>query len=370
MNTNEIILSSLKGYLASCGAEEKTTIPDRFSVWYDRAHSLEVILPAEELVNHSQSDEMLTEAIFNLSKAYGFSFDIFRKKLLHDDSDILQVRSSGKNVNHGSINFSEGLSALNGLYEIIKASANAAINVKGKKKAVHHYLSGVNMLAPKAGSFIYTVELQLLDTEEGNNASNAFKQEVSLSRYVNSNLAIVLARISEKINLNEHKSPAKLLSFGVNSSFCNNFLNLFSKSADQLEFVFDWSFREEVYENVPSKVIFNANDREKIEQYKNLLKKSHVKKYKDLPAYIEKYSWPIEDECGRVYLRLLINDRSYSCYIEVDSKLYETLKAEHAKKQIAVTCELLITSGVKTAVDIFKMHSIKLSENFEIDFSL
>ncbi|BBI51617.1 hypothetical protein HORIV_40380 [Vreelandella olivaria] len=124
-----------------------------------------------------------------------------------------------------------------------------------------------------------------------------------------------------------------MLSFGIDGSFCNNFLGLFSKSADQLEFVFDWSFREEVYENVPSKVIFNANDRERIERYKNLLRKSRTVKYENLPAYIEKYSWPIEDKCGRVYLRLLVDGKSYSCYIEADSELYETLKAEHAKSK-------------------------------------
>ncbi|BBI51620.1 hypothetical protein HORIV_40410 [Vreelandella olivaria] len=76
MNTNEIILSSLKEYLASSGAEEKTVVPKRFSVWYDRTHSLEVMLPAEELVNHNQSDELLAEAIFNLSEAYGFSVEV------------------------------------------------------------------------------------------------------------------------------------------------------------------------------------------------------------------------------------------------------------------------------------------------------
>ncbi|BBI51618.1 hypothetical protein HORIV_40390 [Vreelandella olivaria] len=55
------------------------------------------------------------------------------------------------------------------------------------------------MLAPRAGSFIYTVELQLLDIEEENNSNSELELKVSLSRYVNSNLAIALARIYEKL---------------------------------------------------------------------------------------------------------------------------------------------------------------------------
>lgn len=367
MNTNKILLSSLKGYLASNGAEPKTVISNRFSVWYEQANDLEVMLPAEELVNHEQTYEILDEAILKVSNAHGLSFDALKNMLMHDDSDLLQVRSSGESINHGSINFNDGLNALTGLYGIIRSSANKNIKAKGKRKAVERYLSGVNMLAPKAGSFIYSVEIQLLDLEDDKNSNNKIGEEISLSRYVNSNLAISLARVSEKIKSNDYESPAKLLSIGIDNSFCNNFLDLFSESSEQLEFDFDWSFREELSENIPSKVVFNSKDREKIENFRKLLSKSRTKKYVDIPAYIEKYSWPIEDEKGRVYLRLLINGKDYACFIETESDLYETLKAEHAKKQISVTCDLLITSGRKTTIDVLKMYSIKLNQNVEIE---
>lgn len=370
MNTNEILLCSLKGYLATKGFEEKKVITNRFSLWYHLTHELEVMLPADELVNHEQTDEILDEAILKLSCAYNLNFDSLKNILLHDDSDLLQVRSSGVSVSHGSINFDEGLKALIGLYGIIKATANRNIKAKGKRKAVEQYLSGVNMLAPKAGSFIYSVEIQLLDVEDDYNDPNyRIESDVSLSRYVNSNLAILLARVSEKIKKADYESPAKLLSIGVDSSFCNNFLNLFSKNSEQLEFDFDWSFREGVSNNTPSKVVFNSKDRVEIEKFRELLSKSKVKKYIDIPAYIEKYSWPIDEERGRVYLRLFIDNKDYACFIETESELYEKLKAEHAKKEITVTCDLLITSGQRTSIDILKMYSIKLNQNMEIEIN-
>jgi hypothetical protein len=366
MSNNQTLLAALKNYLRINRGKEKATNPERFSVWYDQAHELEIVLPAEALANHEQSNTLLSEAIIKISNAYGLCPANFKTKLLNGDSDFLQVRSSGERINHGRINFSEGLNALTGLYGIIKSSASNNIKVKGKRKAINQYLSGVNMLAPKAGSFIYTVELQLLDLEEVDSQNKAFEQETSFGRYVNANLAIALARVAEKIKSKDYESPAKLLSVGIDSTFCNNFLNLFSSSSDKLEFNFDWSFKEELFQNVPNMVIFNYSDRERIERFKKLLSKSSTKQYVDLPAYIEKYSWPIEDEKGRVYLRLVIDGKDHTCFIETDSSLYETLKAEHAKKQISITCELLITSGNRTSIDVLKLHSIRINENQEI----
>lgn len=366
-NNNQAILTSLKNYFRINGIQEKTVVPERFSVWYDQTHELEIVLPAEVLVTHEQSNTLLSEAILNISNAHGFCSENFRNKLLNGESDFLQVRSSGERINHGRIKFSEGLNALTGLYGIIKSSASNNIKVKGKRKAIKHYLSGVNMLAPKAGSFIYTVELQLLDIDEEDSQNNVFEHETSLSRYVNANLAIALSRVSEKIKSNDYESPAKLHSIGIDSSFCHNFLDLFSNSSDKLEFNFDWSFKEEVFDNVPNKVVFNYSDREKIERFKGILSKSKAKEYVDLPAYIEKYSWPIEDEKGRVYLRLDIDGKEHTCFIETDSRLYETLKAEHEKKQISITCQLLITSGRRTSIDVLKLHSLRINENQEIE---
>jgi hypothetical protein len=369
MSENEILLSSLKGFFASVGIEEKADVPNRFSIWYDRKHELEIMLPAKELINHPQSDELLSDTISKIAKSHGYCSHNFKSKLLNSDSDLLQVRTSGERINHGRINFNDGLNALTGLYGIIKSSASKNIKAKGKREAVKKYLSAVNMLAPKAGSFIYTVELELINIDD-NNDSDILKQSMSLSRYVNSNLALTLERVAKKIRSHDLESPAKLLNIGIDSSFCNNFLDLFSKNSDKLEFDFDWSFKESIPDNVPSKVAFNYQDRMKIEHYQKILHNSKAHKYVDLPAYIEKYSWPIEDENGRVYLRLEIDGKDYTCFIETDSVLYETLKAEHAKKQISITCELLITSGRKKSIDIIKVYSLKLNENLEIEMDM
>ncbi|WP_163920425.1 hypothetical protein [Photobacterium sp. Alg240-V54] len=366
MSDNQAIFVSLKQFFVTAGIVEKVNIPNRFSVWYDKKFDLELMLPDEKLVDHEQSESLLTEVIEKLAVARDFDVERFRFRLLNCSSDFLRVRSSGERIPHGRINFSEGLEALNGLYGIIKSSADRNIRSKGKRKAISNYLAGVNMLAPQAGSFIYNVELKLQDETE-REESSSLESDFSLSRYVNANLAIALSRVSKKIKLDDTNSPSKLLSVGIDNKFCTDFLGLFSCNSDKIEFNFDWSFKEELPDNVPNKVEFDYSDRKKIEKFKKLLSSIRTEKYVDLPAYIEKYSWPIEDEKGRVYLRLSIDGKDFTCYIETDSELYETLKAEHAKKQVSITCDILVTAGKKTSIDILKLYSIRLNQNLEIE---
>lgn len=326
------------------------------------------MLPNENLVNHEQSSSLLTEAINQIANALDIRPELFTYKLINSNYDFLQVRASGQQVEHGKINFNEGLTALTGLYEIIKIAANRNIKTKGKRQAVNKYLSGVNMLAPQAGSFIYSVEFELVNTRE-DEINIGPESAMSLGRYINSNLAIMLDKISRKIISIEYASPAKLLTLGINTSFCNHFLDLFSKKPEKLEFYFDWSFKEKKLESVPDIISFNLHHKEKIIELKDILENSKIKKYVDLPAYIEKYSWPIDHEKGRVYLRLDVDDKNYSCFIETDSTLYERLKAEHAKKQILITLDLLITFGNKTSIDVMNVYNIKLDPTIEIDMS-
>ena len=49
---------------------------------------------------------------------------------------------------------------------------------------------------------------------------------------------------------------------------CNNFLHLFSNSADSLEFDFEWSFKEVNPDDTPSKIVFTQEDRDKISAFK------------------------------------------------------------------------------------------------------
>lgn len=368
MTYNEAILSSIISYLQLSGAQEKTTIQNRFSIWYDSNYDFEVMLPNKNLVNHEQSLSLLTDAINQIASALCIRPERLTYKLINNNYDFLQVRASGQKIEHGKINFDEGLTALTGLYEIIKLSANKNIKTKGKREVVKKYLSGVNMLAPQAGSFIYSVEFELVNTQD-NEVNIDPESVVSLGRYMNSNLAIMLDKISRKIISTEYISPATLLTLGVNTSFCNNFLGLFSKESEKLEFYFDWSFKERKLESVPDVISFNLHHKEKIIELKSILENSNIHKYVDLPAYIEKYSWPIDHEKGRVYLRLGIDGKDYSCFIETDSALYERLKAEHAKKQILITLDLLITSGNKTSIDVIKVHNIKVDPTIEIDMT-
>lgn len=368
MNNNKAILSSLKQYLLHIGAEIKSEVPGRLNFWYDKKKQMEIVLPADELICHEQSLDLLNDAIKKIANNYNLCAKSLKYKLSHNDSDILKVRNSGKDIKHGSIKFEDGLTALNGLYGIIKASASKSIKSSGKREVIRKYLSGVNMLAPSAGSYIHTVEFQLFDIDE-EIYKNEIKSEISISRYINANLALSLSRIAEKIKSSDSDSAANFLKAGIDSTFCNNFLSLFPKNSEKLEFNFDWSLKEIDIAGTPEIIIFNYSDRTKVERIKSILMNSQTKRYSDLPAFIEKYSWPIEDEKGKVYFRIRVDSNDYTCHIETESILYERLKAEHAKKQIFITCDLLSTNGSKKSVEILKMYSIKINKNHNIPIS-
>lgn len=368
MIENKILLPSIENYLVSIGLYEKNIIPGRVSIWKNPNNSLEIVLPAATLVNHSQSESILEEAIFKIADFKNISAEALKLKLCEIDYDLLYVRAHGRKVHHGKINFSEGLGALNGLYEIIRSSAKRNIKAKGKKDAVSQYLSDVNMLAPKAGSFIYSVEMGLREIE-----SQKEKEEMeieglmSLGRYLNSKLALDLATISQKIK-SDSSTPAQLMNIGVDGYFCDQFLKLFSESASSLEFSFNWSFKEGDVDNLPEHIVFDNGHRDKIKRVKEYLSESKIRKFVDMPAYIEKYSWPVDAEKGRIYLRVNIDGKSCALSIEVDSDIYETLKREQAKKKILITCDLMVNKTKKMHVDVLKVGMIKVNPLLSLDF--
>lgn len=370
MKMNNNLLNSLINYLVSIHAIKKAYITDSYSIWYVHENSLEIMLPDENLIDHPQSTDILNDAISKLSKSKGIDFDTFKRILLNSNYDLLEVRSSGDKISHGKIKLEEGINALSGLQGLIKDNANKKLKVKGKRKTIERYMNGINMLAPKAGSFIYSVEFELFDKQKENQDLNYnMDSGSSIGRYLNQSFAITLERISKNINNHENISPAKLLSLGVDVGFCDNFLNLFSSRSEKIEFNFNWSYKEDS-ENIPRSISFDKKAREKISKFKETLSNSKIRKFRDLPAYIEKYSWPIDEDKGKVHLRVIIDKRDYTCFIETDSELYETLKAEQAKKEILITSDLLFTSKRKTTVDVIKIYKIKLNSDLEIKINM
>lgn len=366
MKNNLALVELIKSYIKTKNWVEKATIPHRFSVWVSSTSDVEVMLPEPALAEHPQATEILNDTIDKVALSEGISSRQLQQNLNECDYDIFKIRSSGDRVEHGKIRFSEGLSALEGFYNLIKTSARKNIKNKGKNVIVEQYLDGVNMLAPEAGSFIYSAEVELFNPEdEGEN--NNIEHMMSLSRYVNSNFALLLQSASECTKSSNEVTAATLLKHGIDSCFCNNFLKLFSDDSDNLEFEFNWSFKEPVLEKVPSYIKFNRTSRNKISSYKKMLKHSKTKKYVDLPAYIEKYSWPKDANEGKVSLRLIFDKQEYVCSVETDEKLFEQLKAQKVKKEIAVTADIVKTSGAKTSVDILKLHQIKIDDAHVID---
>ncbi len=367
MGNNCSILNSIEKYLTSINATKKSSKNEYYSIWCMHEKSLEIMLPEESVVEHPQSKEILDEAILKIASLNDEDFYKFKYKLQNTKYDILEVRNSGKMIEHGKINFDEGIDALNGLHSIIKHNANRNIKAKGKRETIKEYMNGINMLAPKAGSFIYSVEFELTQKkEESDDINYSMDSGSSIGRYLNQSLARNLLDISKSLESKDEASNSKLISLGIDSGFCQGFLNLFSEKSEKLEFNFDWSFEEETRDGVPNKISFGIDSREKIRKLNNSLSKRKARTFYDLPAFIEKYSWPIDEDMGKIHIRIFIDKKDYSCFIEVDSELYEKLKKEQAKKEILISLDLLFTSKRRMSVDVLKVYNIKTSDDVEI----
>lgn len=279
-------------------------------------------------------------------------------------NDCFKIRASGANIAHGRIPFEEGLKALNGFYQMIKLVARTSVSCKGKNDVVKDYLSNVDMLAPKAGSFIYCAEIGLDKLSENDTCMD----NASVHRYINVQFASMLNRTAQYIASNEDPNVASLSRHNIDTKFCNYFLDVFSESADSLEFFFDWSSNEQLPIELPHYITFNKQSRERVNRYRKLLKNSKTKLYKDLPAIIEKYSWKKSDEEGTIYLRLMFDGRENTCSVSVDAQKYEKLKALEHKVQVAVTADIIEKSGPKNSVEILNLYSLTLDEGYAISF--
>ncbi|WP_063644803.1 hypothetical protein [Aliivibrio fischeri] len=280
-------------------------------------------------------------------------------------NDTFKIRASGSKIGCGAINFEDGLNALTGFYKMLKLSANNYVQSKGKTKILKEYFQSLNMLAPQEGSFIYSAEVDLTT-----NVDEKMMDDVSsINRCINMNFAHMLNKTARFIKNHDEINMAMLIQYDIDAKFCSYFLDLFSESADDLEFYFDWSSSEKCPNELPTYVSFDQSCRDKVQTYKKLLKDSKTKYYQDLPAIIEQYSWKKDVVMGTVSLRLMFETKDHTCSISVEADLYEKLKSLKHKKQVYITGDIIETSGVKNSVEILNLHKISLDENNEIVFN-
>jgi hypothetical protein len=329
-----------------------TQIPDSpVDLW--NKNNEQVVLPSDKLVGHAQSEALLNAALDKIE-----IFDHINLASV-SDSDKLSVRASGTKVGFGKIIYKEGLDALSGLFEIIKNNANTNINIKGKTRYVNEYLQNVHMNAPQSGSMIYKAELGLYEPQDDSD-NNSFKVLGSLGRVLNEKCARLIFKASHIFDSSEEHSPAKLLKEGIDINFCEAFVNLFSDSVDSLDFTFDWSNKELPSDNVPSKIHFTSNHREKAQKYVKAFKKTETLDLIELPAVIEKYSWPRDATKGKVSFKASLNEIDFTMTFETPESLYSRLKQEKVKKEVALTGKFLKTENKKSKLEILYLKQIRV----------
>jgi len=355
MNDNKATTKSIKDYILVSGGHLKTTFENRMSVW-SYGEDVEILLPEDKVIEHRQSAELIIDAIDELAIENGISFNDMEKQIAELEFDTLYVRASGKDIPHGKIKFQEGLKSLEGLYGIIKNSANKSINISGKTKLVEQYLDGVNLLAPEKGSFIYRAEMELTEVAD-DSSNNSLPDTESLGRYLNGKLAKQMWK-TQLLLSQETTSPAALIREGIDLPFCDNFLKLFSNSSEQLDFRFNWSIMENIDESLPIEIVFKLEDKTKVKGFKKILKETRTMSNVDFPAVIEGNNWAEDADEGTVNFRVNIEGGDYTCSYNVDNTLYAKLKSQPPKTKVTISGDLLVTRGKQTKAEILKINEI------------
>ncbi|MCZ8529905.1 hypothetical protein [Alteromonas sp. PRIM-21] len=357
--SNKALKKKIVEHLTSYGWKNIQTSNAPIDVW--NKNDGQVVLPKDELVEHDQSEGLLIAALEKI--------EIFDQVnlLSTSDSDKLSVHASGAKVGFGKIIYKEGLDALSGLFDIIKNNAYANINIKGKTKYVSEYMQNVHMNAPQSGSMIYKAELGLYEPQD-DSGNNSFKELGSLGRVLNEKCARLIFKASKIFDSPGDHSPAILIKEGIDINFCEAFVNLFSDSVDNLDFRFDWSSKEQLTENIPSEIHFTSSHREKAQKYVKAFKKTQTLDLVELPAVIEKYSWPRDASKGKVSFKASLDEVDFTMTFETSESLYLRLKEEKVKKEVSLTGKFLKTENKKSKLEILYLKQIRVgpSEFIEI----
>lgn len=258
--------------------------------------------------------------------------------------DSFSIRAAGQEIAHGKIPLREGIEGYKALLDLITYSAKKTISAKKSlKKGLNEYLGSCYLLAPAAGSFIYQAEFELssdkLDCGEIDDHSNElFEDEQSdFIRSINENLAKNILELSKFTRDNVNPSYVTLVRNGIDPKLCDSFLKLFSKSAEKIEFNFDWASSCQLKnKSLPTLVVFEESAKSRIQSYKQTLKNSKEESFNNVPVYIEKKCVPMENRNRHVvYFKFSVKDRQYIGNRDVDEVTFGYLPVgEHVQANV------------------------------------
>ncbi|MEQ3491627.1 hypothetical protein [Vibrio sp. SSH13-20] len=259
-----------------------------------------------------------------------------RRKFYHSYNkavDSVSIRAAGEEIRHGKIPISEGVKGHEAFYNLIIHSAKKTLrDHKGAlKKGLSEYLDSCYLLAPGAGSFIYQAEFELssdVSCPVENSVGDLFEEcQGDFVRSINENLAHNLFELSKFTKENVNPSYSKLIQHGIDPKLCSDFLQLFSKSAEKIEFSFDWASSCKVdHKPLPTLIVFEENTKTRLQSYKETLKNFSDEYFKNVPVYIEKKSVPLSNRNKHVvFFKFDVKNRQYKGSRDIEEGAFNEL---------------------------------------------
>ena len=223
------------------------SIPEHMNIY--NFEDYEILIPAESFYETKQGISILNDSVATIADVERISIDDAFDLLSEIAFDVICVHESGSLVEHGKINFKDGIDSLQGIYNLIKSNVKKTVTSKGKKRITDQYMEGVNLLAPQAGSFIYRAEIELHDIEPTSEDTQSVTNMMTIARSTNIKFANKLNRLQKNLISNNTVSISEIYRLGIDKDFCNYFLNIFSQKTDNVSFKFNWSLKEKKPEN-------------------------------------------------------------------------------------------------------------------------
>lgn len=364
MSSNNI-LQAATAYLLSNDWKQTNKIEGKFKVFKRDLDDAIIVLPDEIALQSDGGQSMLHKALEFISKEYFSDVSEALYFLNNPDHDLFNMRLVGDNIEHGKIDIDSGGSFLFSYTSFIKKSILSFI--KDKKEA-KNYIKNISLLTPKPGSFIYQIQLPILNDIQ----KNLNEKDHSIGREINESIILKihflwLYKTTRRLFINHDDSIQKLLiEHGITIAILDSWIEMLSIDLSKFEF----SFHMSILENTNLKIAFSSkrfdfqkSDISHFKELKVILEKSNEINLTFATAIVEGNIWHTDEDKGKVKLQVYVDEVKYRVEHEVERDDYEKLKNLKARSKIFIDGTLSLHKKGRIKAELKEVRRIHINNS-------
>jgi len=338
----------IASYLHATGWQNIEDIGDKASVWVlPNDPEAEVVVPKRQ--SYGDFGLRVGEILGALSRVEQRSqLNVFAD-VASVWSDLVRLRAADRDVEHGTLPLSSGVSFVEGARDVMLAAACAAVVRKGnfprrKPTQANEYLERVRLGQTERGSFVLTLHCpvtpQLRPVGEGFFPEEPFERKVT--KTLMNGLAAVRNAAQHAAATGDFAPFRESVAAGVSANLCSAIVRLGNVVPETgIEVSMTWS-RSRPAENTPQRVLIEPDSFPVIQEADRIFRETEPQDDFQLLGFIVQLRRPETDPIGRVTLTTLIDDQVRKVTVDLPEPQYDlAVHAHNRRKPISCTGELV-----------------------------